>query len=544
MVLELPGGETALVPLVGNTAIDVFFEGAEGVADDDTGNGEDEVDTEIVAFQLSGFHPSLGPVDLGLNSKIPSVGRIEEQANNTPGLLDVDPFAPGDAITFHDMFFRLDLAETGNALTTAGATRLGGVIEHKPPNNGELLTFTPRGVIELINVRNGQPSGIALDRRILALAPRTQNDALPNVVEQLVVETTGGTRTIVPLVGTASIAVYFEGSNVGAASDHDGNGLGEVVAEMTSFDLVGFDPLFGPVTMSLRSDYPSIGVIEEQVSATPGLLDVGPFAGGDANSFFDVFFETELPRMAATLTTVRPTRLAAIFEHLPPESGERLVFAPPQPIELVDATGTATGGLLIKRAVDPAPTVEHDSYPATTMDLLVDIGAGAEFVRVAGSSQVDVFFEGPAEGNATDDDDDGRDEVVQQIVGLALTGTSSQGPIAVTLSATGPSLGLLAEESDATPGLLDVDPFSPGDAVSTFHFDPRIWIGGDSMLLEAPATVTTTIVTKPATDGIFDYHPGSPVMLIDGVTGQPTGMTLRSFRLVLNGLFSDGFEGS
>ena len=62
----------------------MFFEGGEGDADDDDGNGREEVQTEMVALDLRG-NSSLGPVRVTLDDRAVSTGLIEERTNNTSG---------------------------------------------------------------------------------------------------------------------------------------------------------------------------------------------------------------------------------------------------------------------------------------------------------------------------------------------------------------------------------------------------------------------------------------------------------------------------
>jgi hypothetical protein len=108
-VLQLVGGPLGPTPVMvmmsGPAAVDVFFEGPqEGDALDDDSNNRDEVQTEMVSLQLTG-----GGMTLSLNPNRKSLGQIEELVNNTPGTLDVDPFQPGDADSFFDVFFEIDV---------------------------------------------------------------------------------------------------------------------------------------------------------------------------------------------------------------------------------------------------------------------------------------------------------------------------------------------------------------------------------------------------------------------------------------------------
>jgi len=148
-----PSGIREIIPLRGPTTVHVFFEGSEGDADDDNGNGRDEVETEIVSMNLTG-NSSLGPLKIRLNPDVPSGGLIEENQNNNPGLLDVDPFAPGNADSFFDVFFEIEIG--GQVFHPELPRRLSTTITHKPPKPGTI--YTNLEVIQLLDPA-GNPTG-------------------------------------------------------------------------------------------------------------------------------------------------------------------------------------------------------------------------------------------------------------------------------------------------------------------------------------------------------------------------------------------------
>jgi len=133
--LVTPDGTVELVQLSGPLTQHVHFEGPNnGDADDDDDDGQDEVSTEIVAMDLRGTSLSLGAVRTKVQSNMRSLGEIREQANNTPGVLDLPPFTLGGiADSFFDVFFQIELLDTGQILLTLEPKRLIGVITHKPP---------------------------------------------------------------------------------------------------------------------------------------------------------------------------------------------------------------------------------------------------------------------------------------------------------------------------------------------------------------------------------------------------------------------------
>lgn len=125
-----------------------------GAADTD-GDGKEQVKTEMVSLDLNG-----GGFNVTVNPAMPSKGEIEELVNNTPGILDVDPFKPGDASSFFDIFFVLTGPGLPGPLHNNVPLHIETVITEKPPASGQTYVHV-QGAIELLNVDN-RPSGIRL----------------------------------------------------------------------------------------------------------------------------------------------------------------------------------------------------------------------------------------------------------------------------------------------------------------------------------------------------------------------------------------------
>ena len=155
--LLLPGGASEIIDLYGTSEIHVFFEGGiEGIADDNDLDGLDEVQTEIVAMNLTGT--SFGGFELRLNpmSWLQSPGEIEETINNTGGTLDLPPFTPtGTANSFFDVFFELEFLTSGLTLLNVTPARIDTVINEKPPANGDIYQST--ATLQLFD-ENGLPT--------------------------------------------------------------------------------------------------------------------------------------------------------------------------------------------------------------------------------------------------------------------------------------------------------------------------------------------------------------------------------------------------
>jgi len=125
---------TEVVQLSGPVTQHVYFEGSNhGDAQDDDGDGLDEVTTEIVSMNLQGSSPSMGQVNLRVVPDMPSLGQIIEQVNNTPGVLDLPPFGSGGtADSFFDVFVEVEVPGMDQTFVTLVPKRLIGVITHKP----------------------------------------------------------------------------------------------------------------------------------------------------------------------------------------------------------------------------------------------------------------------------------------------------------------------------------------------------------------------------------------------------------------------------
>jgi hypothetical protein len=269
---------------------------------------------------------------------IPSVGLIEEQANNTPGKLDVPPFtAAGTAVMTLDFYFEIEFG--GQVLYTDQPSRLQAVITHKPP--GTLNWFSVNQFLPLLNADG------SISRCYFGLGNgwcRTFWEVDPfefNLVKMELHKPGGGIEQV-ELTGFSSMYTKFEGPGQveGRANDNNGNGLDEVETEMAALDLSGTGPTLGLVNMRLRPGIRSLGEIEEQVNNNPGILDLPPFtATGAADSFFNVFFEIEIG--GHVFHNVQPLKWFGVIDHKPPQNAS--YESNPQPISLVDEDGNPTG---------------------------------------------------------------------------------------------------------------------------------------------------------------------------------------------------------
>ncbi|UCC30105.1 MAG: hypothetical protein JSU86_18145, partial [Phycisphaerales bacterium] len=532
--------EQVLVSAVGPAEAHVYFEGPEeGVAYDDDHDGYDEVKTELVNMDLRGHSP-MGPVAMGLRDGMPSTGQIMERVNQQPGKLEVAPFiATGDipADSFFDVWPEIRMG--GQVLYTTAPLPIKTLIHHKPPQDGERYVNPYLQPVELIDPLTGQGTGILVIREVHQPDPTVEYDIFERTRALVALDVPSFGLLNVVLRGTNSVHVFFEGPQEGDAVDDDLNGRDEVITQMKTLDLQGHHPALGEVILRLNPDEVTLGQIEENANVQLGRLDVPPFGAEDttADSFFDVLFEIEIPSKSMVLHNNRPVRMVATITQKPPGPGDEY-FKPEGPIELYDENGEPTGIVMTEARHVPNPPeeeVEIDVFDFSIGELELTggpFGTAGETVEVGGSTTVFVFFEGPADGLANDDDDppDNRDEVRTQMVDLNLTGVSSQGPVHVTLNPSLPSIGGIEETLDISTGVLDVPPFGlPGTTADSF-FDIffQIDVGGRKYFTVDPKRMRSVITHKPPRPG--DVYENLEQIELYDQDGNATGIFLSAAR--------------
>jgi hypothetical protein len=531
-----PRGNSSLLRLSGPSTAHVFFEGAEGRADDDDANGREEVRTELVQLDLHGDSP-LGPVAVRLDSRNASTGAIEETDNDTTGTLDVPPFtAAGTADSFFDVFFEIEVA--GRLMYPQWAKRMSSVIDHKPP--GEGTVYENPEVIPLVDAA-GNPTGYSIGRTRHIPVPRdfVEVDVMPDTTA--LVQLVGGPlgNLPVPLIlhGSSEAHVFFEGPLEGDAEDDDGDGRDDVATQLVAMNLTD-----GAVTLRLNAAQATLGQIEELVNNHAGLLDLDPFAPGDADSFFDVFFEIELPD-GTVVHNGAPLGIQAVISEKPPLARYIHLIPPSGPIELLSANNLPTGVFLVS-AEHYTGHIERDVMEQTTALLQLKGIPGSTAVTsfvLNGPSVADVYFEA-AEGQARDDDGDGRDEVETKLVGMNLT----DGNITLRLNPAQVSAGQIEEQANATPGTLDVAPFTTAGRADSF-FDVFFEIelpDGSAVHNQRPVRVQAVIDHKPPIARYIHLLPDDgPIELLDA-DNEPTGVYLVSAVHYTGKIEVDHFENS
>ncbi|MCJ7576032.1 MAG: hypothetical protein MUO80_05095 [Dehalococcoidia bacterium] len=170
------------------------------------------------------------------------------------------------------------------------------------------------------------------------------------------------------------------------------------------------------------------------------------------------------------------------------------------------------------------PEVEVDEFPESVAK--VYLITGPPFwqnltIDLTGPTTVHVFFEGAVEGEASDNDGDGLDEVSTEIVAMKLIGDSPLGLVEVHLNPTIRSTGVAEENTNNTPGMLDLPPFTTeGTANSYFDVYFELVMGEFVFRTNQPKRMETVISHKPPQEG-ETYQNLTIIPLVD-LYGQPT----------------------
>ena len=106
-----------------------------------------------------------------------------------------------------------------------------------------------------------------------------------------------------------------------------------------------------------------------------------------------------------------PLRLQSAIGNIPPSAGETFLTGPGLSQRLFDANDNATDLSVLRVAHQPRPTIENDAFKTSGGHIVLLINGQQVTVDTVGSTDVEVFFEGPNQGNARDDDGDGLDDV-------------------------------------------------------------------------------------------------------------------------------------
>ena len=298
--------------------------------------------------------------------------------------------------------------------------------------------------------------------------------------------------------------------------------------EIVSMSLQGEHPTLGPVILTQNVTTPSLGLISEQ---TPGV-------DFPVDSFFDVFFEIEIPSLGATATVGNDAavHVSALLDQLPHGEGDTYRASLPQPLELINkTTGQPSGMTISGLQLTPAPEVDVFSEALARVGLENTSTGDTYTALLSGGISSRVFLEGPL-GGAYDDlplgGGDGLDEVTTELVSMNLTGRNPMvpgGSLSLFGNCSRRSFGQMTEAINNASGTLDVHPF--GDGVVDSFFDVFFELGGDFgdgpqlLIAETSKRIDATIATKPPTYEPYQSSSEPVPLRTEGGGGTPWRIT-------------------
>lgn len=262
-----------------------------------------------------------------------------------------------------------------------------------------------------------------------------------------------------------------------APGDRDLDGLREIETEIAHLDLGGTSPSLGTVRLGVRLDIPSRGLAED--------LDLPGPGDYPAESFFDVFFEVELPG-GERWTNDLPDRYAGVVDRWPPY-GSIHDRPPLPPTILFDDAHVPSAEIADGEIFSRTPDADLDGWfdsddncPFLPNPLQEDVDADAVgdpcdvCPAVPDPAQEDLDRDGW--GDACDDDIDG-DGFPNPL------DCAPSSPLAVTLPGEVPGLTVAREAGETTvawteslpPGFRNAYDVLSGDLLqvrATSHYDP------------------------------------------------------------------------
>jgi hypothetical protein len=292
-----------------------------------------------------------------------TLGEIEETVNNTPGTLDLPPFAlNGTADSFFDVFFEVEVfGPFGLVLHNEQPKRMEGIIDHKPPGiPDDGINKYGNNQPTMLSDENGNPQITITEVLHIPNPPPIEIDHFPNSTAFMQILTPLGFEPVI-LTGPTTVQV-----NLFTLGDGDEDGLEEVQTEIISMELRGTSTL-GDMVVRIRNEtsppnQKTLGEIEEMENTQLQRLDLPPFApNGTATSFFDVFFEIQIGENLFHNNV--PKRMQAVITHKPPASGE--AYENQDVIELFDQDNNSTGVFIGQAFHIPNP--EHEVIAMESM---------------------------------------------------------------------------------------------------------------------------------------------------------------------------------
>jgi hypothetical protein len=267
------------------------------------------VDTEMVSMELTGVDPDIGPIRLTLNPRHPTRGRIV-QKNLTGTCFPAD--------SFFDVFLRAELLNMGMTLVNCQPAHMSQVITKIPPFDeiynmdlGTVQLYQETATADVCDNPSAQVRATIVAAQHTPVPPC---DCYPKPgIDEMPSELVHRVRIFGIGPGTGGLVVDADMSGPvvivrGAPEVDPTTGLCRIPTRIDGMDLMGTDPIAGPVEIHINKTKPSVGEIRERA---PGTCF-------PADSFFDVFIEVKVPGQDVTLVNCAPARMQAVIEAIPP----------------------------------------------------------------------------------------------------------------------------------------------------------------------------------------------------------------------------------
>lgn len=365
-----------------------------------------EVQTEILSMDLSGQSSLFGPAYLHL--PFPAPGQVTSQGTGE--------FFPAES--FFDVFYQVTFPFQELTIEPMTPPRMSSIIEALPPlyeaqyedpEIHPIHDISNPGIpigwvrpIHIVHPPDPPPSGACCDDKgncrvtsqgaCLAAGDDYQGDGTsctPNPCPQppppdrdCFLSVGKGTITLDPadlqcLFGAAlSLSSGFEVAEIEVDPAPYTTGT-DIQTEIVAMSLSGSDPLLGEVIVRERADKQSLGKITNVVASG------GNFVSGD--SYFDVFYEVEIPDAGLTLNTGNiPMRMEATITQLPP-AGE-IYFPPPTapPLQLFDEVTSVHIGWFCHAEHQPTEPIDCESLGACCLPDETCVITDASLCQAAG----------------------------------------------------------------------------------------------------------------------------------------------------------------
>jgi hypothetical protein len=461
------------------------------------------------SIALSGSTASACP-----DYSLPGAGCTGFAANGRDVVYKLDAFA-GDSLTLDyvqdaadaSIYIVTDCSDpAGTCVAGEDSTLVGG---HETLG----YTFTVPGTYYIILDSFSPGSGGSWTMTGVRTCAADRSDTLADAHAEVDLTGPWGTETIA-LNGPANMASTLH------ALSADFFGAEFVPTELTQLELTGNSLNAGPVTLRVRpatsSPYQrSVGRITEFANATPGVLDLPPFApSGTASLQINTWLEVEIPLLKLLLHSVSFANLYGLVHAMPAGASDSLanLFA----IPLADESGAPAAYSLGYVRFVPSPAVATDTLVNSRMTLDLQGPLGLETVTLKGVAAARSRL-----GNVGDTDGDGLEQVETGLRNMTLSGVSQRyGPVRLSMSPPAPHAlpateGEIEENVNALNTRLDLPPFAGSGTASSFYdLFFTIEIGDSVYHNHVPKHLFATLAQTPPAVG-EQYRNFTPTPLLD-----------------------------